>query len=99
MKALRFDGKVAALAEVAVPAPEAGEAVVRPTRLGIASPDLAVADSRVAFTGVMGHEFVGVVEKVVPKPGREEDVKRWEGKRVVVGINIVCGRCERCRAG
>jgi threonine dehydrogenase-like Zn-dependent dehydrogenase len=40
------------------------------------------------FRGVLGHEFVGTALG-----------GRYEGKRVVGGINCVCGRCDLCRAG
>ena len=44
------------------------------------------------FTGVPGHEFVGVVDSA---PGTEE----WQGRRVVGEINASCGACASCRAG
>lgn len=86
------------VANVPEPVLNAGEAMVRPTRAAIAPADLGVARGEVAHTGVMGHQFVGVVERVVPAAGRE-DQKKWEGKRVAGGIDIACGSCERCRGG
>ena len=44
------------------------------------------------FTGVPGHEFVGVVE-------RADDAPEWVGKRVAGEINAVCGTCGACKAG
>ncbi|MBL8991608.1 MAG: alcohol dehydrogenase catalytic domain-containing protein [Phycisphaerae bacterium] len=79
-----------------VPAPGAGEALVRPRRMGVGASDLAVAGGRTGFRGVMGHEFVGVVEAVNGPP---DAVERFAGKRVVGSAVIVCGRCDMCRAG
>lgn len=80
------------------PPPNPGEAIVRPTRLGIGPGDLAVARGASRFRGIMGHEFVGVVERVAPAPGLD-DARAWVGKRVVGSPDVVCGTCERCRGG
>ncbi len=78
------------------PALAPGEALIRPLRMAIASPDLAAADGSIGFVGVLGHAFVGVVERV---SSSSEDRSRWEGRRVVSSIDVVCAACERCRAG
>lgn len=97
MRALRFDGSRVVLDAAAPdPVPAPGEALIRVTRAAIGSPDRAVVAGRVPHLGVLGHAFVGVVERVAPT--RPEHA-RWEGRRVVGGINLPCGRCERCRAG
>jgi threonine dehydrogenase-like Zn-dependent dehydrogenase len=44
------------------------------------------------FTGVPGHEFVGIVEEAPSAP-------EWIGRRVVGEINAACGSCATCRAG
>jgi len=46
------------------------------------------------FSGVLGHEFVGVVESVA-----ERKDSRWLDKRVVGTINCVCGGCDMCKSG
>lgn len=46
---------------------------------------------RPAFRGVMGHEFVGVVE--------DSDKEELIGKRVVGELNEGCGHCIYCRTG
>lgn len=74
------------------PTPAPGDAIVRPTLVGIGSPDLAVATGRVRHEGVLGHEFVGVVES-----GGSE--RAPVGARVVGSISAVCGMCDMCRAG
>jgi threonine dehydrogenase-like Zn-dependent dehydrogenase len=97
MRAVRFNGRTPSLeAATPVPALKPGEALIRVTRAAVASPDLAVLDGRIRFTGTLGHEFVGVVERV--NPARPEHAK-WDGKRVVGSINVVCGKCELCRGG
>lgn len=95
LRALVFDGRKAAIEEHC-PEPEVakGEALIRPLRLGICATDLEICRGYMGFTGVLGHEFVGVVEKV-SRPGD----KKWLDKRVVGSINCVCGKCDMCRGG
>lgn len=99
MRALRFDGVQAAL-ETKAPEPilGPGDALIRPLRLGIAGADLAVCRALSTFTGVLGHEFVGVVERLHPAVSAD-DQRRLQAKRVVGSINIVCGQCDLCRRG
>ena len=67
-----------------IPLPEAhGEVLVRVLAAGICNTDIELTRGYYPFTGVPGHEFVGVVD----------------GKRVVGEINAVCHECEACRAG
>jgi len=71
------------------PTPLPGEAVVRPTRLAIGPADLrAVRDG---FTGVLGREFVGIIEQA-------EDTE-WIGKRVVGSPSVPCRTCDLCKRG
>ncbi|MCC6677620.1 MAG: alcohol dehydrogenase catalytic domain-containing protein [Phycisphaerales bacterium] len=99
MRALRFDPAGLRL-DPNSPEPVAGpgEALIRPTRIAIGDADLAAMSGRAGFSGIPGHEFTGIVERVNPGPGRD-DHQRWQGKRVVGSINIVCGKCDLCRAG
>jgi threonine dehydrogenase-like Zn-dependent dehydrogenase len=69
-----------------------GEALVRVRRAGICNTDLELVRGYYPFTGVPGHEFVGVVEDAAGSP-------EWRGRRVVGEINAVCGECSTCRAG
>lgn len=95
MRALVFDGKSLSLdVRRAEPAPAEGEAVIRPLKLGVCSTDLEICRGYMGFTGVLGHEFVGVVESI-----SGPDTRRLTGKRVVGGINAVCLKCDMCRAG
>lgn len=72
------------------PVPGPGEAVVRPLLRGICSTDHQLAEGLYPFTGVPGHEFVGVVES-----GPADLV----GRSVVAEINIPCGHCALCHRG
>ncbi len=79
------------LRDVPRPTPPPGEALIRVTRAGICNTDIELARGYMAFRGIPGHEFVGVVE-AAPDPA-------WVGQRVVGEINAACGECETCRAG
>jgi threonine dehydrogenase-like Zn-dependent dehydrogenase len=68
-----------------------GEALVRVRLAGICSTDLELARGYMGFSGVLGHEFVGTVERA-PDPG-------LLGRRVVGEINAACGRCDFCKKG
>jgi len=71
-----------------------GEVLIRPTRLGVCSTDLEICRGYMGFHGVLGHEFVGVVEQVADK---KHD--KWLNQRVVGEINCVCGKCDLCKSG
>ena len=95
MQAIRFDGKQPRLEpHHPDPTPPEGEVLIRPTRMGVCSTDLEICRGYMGFQGVLGHEFVGVVEAAADKQGQP-----WVGKRVVGSINCVCGRCDMCKAG
>lgn len=95
---IRHSSGLSLNADAPTPVARAGEAVIATTRLGIASPDLDAASGRVSFDGILGHEFVGVVESVEPVPGRE-DHRSLVGKRVVGSPTVSCGSCELCKRG
>ncbi len=91
MKALVFeDGKPRVLLRPD-PDPPEGEAVVRVHLAGICGTDLEIARGYMAFDGIPGHEFVGVVERSADPA--------LAGRRVVGEINAACGACLTCRAG
>lgn len=91
MKALRFDGTELSVADVPPPN-NAAEALVRVTLSGICNTDLEIARGYAGFTGTIGHEFVGVVERAEGRPD-------LIGERVVGEINAGCGTCEECLSG
>ncbi len=68
-----------------------GEARVAVRLAGICNTDLELLRGYYPFTGVPGHEFVGVVTEAADPA--------WVGQRVVGEINAACGRCASCAAG
>jgi threonine dehydrogenase-like Zn-dependent dehydrogenase len=75
--------------DVPVPTPPPGEALIRVLKAGICNTDLELTRGYYPYTGVLGHEFVGVVES-------EGELK---GQRVCGEINAVCGACVHCQNG
>ena len=90
MNALVFDGTLSLRTDYPTPEPSEGEALVRVHLAGVCNTDLEILKGYMGFRGVIGHEFVGVVERG-PSP--------WVGKRVVGEINCPCRRCEYCKTG
>ena len=91
MRALVFDGELHLREEYPQPVPGPHEALVRVLLAGICNTDLEIIRGYMGFRGVLGHEFVGVVEAA--------DDSAWVGRRVVGEINCACGECPTCRAG
>ena len=90
MKATSFDGKQMTYNEN-YRDPKPGESLVRVSLAGICGTDLEILDGYMAYNGVLGHEFVGVVEK-----SQNPDLI---GKRVVGEINAGCNKCDSCKKG
>ncbi len=84
------DGRARLRDDLPVPTPPEGEALVRVLRAGLCNTDLELVRGYYPFRGVLGHEFVGTVERG-PAP--------LIGRRVVGEINAVCGACRHCAAG
>lgn len=91
MKALRFVENRLGVVETGMPEAE-DEALIRVTRSGICNTDLEIVRGYAGFSGTIGHEFVGVVEKA-------DNAPEWVGKRVVGEINAGCGVCDLCLSG
>jgi len=90
MKALTF--KSGNLAVTEEPRPTVSdEAIVRVTLSGICNTDIEITRGYSGFEGIIGHEFVGIVES---SPDGS-----LNGKRVVGDINAGCGSCHLCVAG
>ena len=72
------------------PEPEiqADQALIRLVRAGICSTDLELVKGYYGYEGILGHEFVGVVE--------EARDRSWIGQRVVGTINLGCRHCPVC---
>lgn len=82
------DGQLSYRSDYPRPEPRAGEALIRVRLAGICATDLEIVKGYAGFEGVLGHEFVGIVEASAD-PG-------WMGQRVVGTINLGCGRCPVC---
>jgi threonine dehydrogenase-like Zn-dependent dehydrogenase len=76
--------------DIPVPEPPEGEALVRVLCAGICNTDLELKRGYYPYTGILGHEFVGVVE---------QGPENLMNQRVVGEINAVCGHCRFCRTG
>src|SRR5688500_12168403 len=90
MRALVWDGRLH-VAELPEPDLVDGEALIRPLLAGICATDVHITRGYMGFHGILGHEFVGVVEAC-----RE---RAWIGRRVVGEINAACHACATCRRG
>lgn len=91
VRALIFDGHLRLTEDYPKPSPIPAEAVVQVRLAGICATDLEIIRGYMGFQGVLGHEFVGVVERC-------ED-SSLVGQRVVGEINCYCGTCGTCRSG
>jgi threonine dehydrogenase-like Zn-dependent dehydrogenase len=91
VKALVFDGQLRLSRNHPLPQPAPGELRLRTLLAGICNTDLEVVRGYASFQGVLGHEFVAVVDQA-------ED-QALLGQRVVGEINAYCGVCQTCRAG
>jgi threonine dehydrogenase-like Zn-dependent dehydrogenase len=79
--------------DASVPEPVAGpgQALIRPTRVLIGPADVAVATGEIEHEGVLGHQFVGVVEDCADE--------QWVGSRVVGNIHISDAGSDLARRG
>ena len=98
MRAVVFEG-IGAVRVRDVPDPvviEPGDAIVRVTRAAICGSDLHHVHGKTPLDpgDVIGHEAVGVVERIGPDVGRFA-----VGDRVVVAFDIACGACWFCANG
>lgn len=91
MRALFFESGRAAVRDVRRPAIRQGFALVRVLLSGICNTDLELKRGYHGFSGIPGHEFVGVVEGPASSPHL--------GNRVVGEINLSCRRCDWCARG
>ena len=75
------------------PAPVNGEALIRVLLAGICNTDLEIIRGYMAFQGVLGHEFVGIVEEIYGDTVQEQ-YRHLVGQRVVGEINAACHRVD-----
>jgi alcohol dehydrogenase len=93
MRAIEFRDELRVTDNYPVPEPEKGEALIKVLTAGICNTDIEITKGYKGFTGILGHEFVGVVEKI---NHADQDLI---GKRVVGEINCGCGSCPDCYKG
>jgi alcohol dehydrogenase len=91
MRAVKFDGELRFVNDHPVPEVPLNWARIRVQKAGICKTDMELIKGYMGFKGILGHEFVGVVEKC--------DDQTWLGKRVFGEINAACGQCEWCVEG
>ncbi len=88
MNALVFDGELNLDRDHPAPRVPSGESLVHVLRAGICNTDLEIIKGYMGYHGVLGHEFVGIVE--------DGELK---GARVVGEINAYDGTCPTCLRG
>jgi threonine 3-dehydrogenase len=93
-------GPGAEIRDVPVPAPGAGELLLKVLRAGVCGTDLHIytwdrwSQGRIKPPVVLGHEFVGTIVELGP------GVTEFRtGERVSCESHIVCGHCIACRTG
>jgi threonine dehydrogenase-like Zn-dependent dehydrogenase len=92
LRALIFNGKELEFkTDYPKPKPKDGEALIKVRKAGICNTDIEIKKGYMGFTGVLGHEFMGVVE--------DSSNKEIIGKRIVSEINCSCRQCEYCLSG
>ncbi len=82
------------------PTPATGEALIRVLQAGICNTDLEIIRGYMGFHGVLGHEFVGIVEEIYGDTAQAQH-GHLIGKRIVGDINAACHRtdCAYCQRG
>lgn len=94
MKAVVFDDELKFVEDYKKPELKPNEALIKPLYLGICNTDEEITKGYMGYKGVLGHEFVGVVEAVY-----NDSNKNLIGKRVVGEINLGCKNCPECHQG
>ena len=84
MRAIVFDNELKLVDDYKKPVPQKGEALVRVTLAGICNTDYEITKGYMGYSGILGHEAVGVVEEI------NDDDKSLLGKRVVAEISYGC---------
>jgi len=92
MKALVYNGELQLSTSEPVPVIPEGEALIKILMAGICNTDIEITKGYMGFKGILGHEFVGIVEEI---NGEDQSLL---GKKVVGDINCACGlaTCEYC---
>jgi alcohol dehydrogenase len=91
MLALKYSESLSLDIKSIPPELSSGTALLKVIKSGICKTDTEIIKGYMGFEGILGHEFVAIVEDC-------ED-KSWVGKRVVGEINAGCGECVDCKKG
>jgi len=91
MRAVVFDHDFRFVTDYPIPEIKPGWAKIKVRLAGICKTDMEIIKGYMGFKGVLGHEFVGIVDDC--------DHADWAGQRVVGEINAACGRCDWCARG
>lgn len=94
MDALIFDETLKYVTDYNTPKMDSNEALIKISMVGICNTDLEITKGYMGYKGILGHEFVGIVEEV--ENPKDKDLI---GKRVVGEINLGCGNCNWCNQG
>ena len=94
MKALIFNNEEGLILknDYLKPIPQKDEALIKVSLAGICNTDAEIVKGYMGYNGILGHEFVGIVEDV------NSDDKSLVGKRVVAEISYGCNdpECPWC---
>lgn len=91
MKALVYDNELRLEKNYPNPIVKDNEVLIKTSMVGICNTDYEITLGYMGYKGVLGHEFVGVIENV----GKNAP-KDLIGKRVVGEINCACNSCSWC---
>ena len=84
MKAVVFDKELKLVNDYKKPVPQKGEALIRVTLAGICNTDYEITKGYMGYSGILGHEAVGIVEEI------NDPDQSLLGKRVVSEISYGC---------
>lgn len=93
MKCIEFNKELIISENYPIPEPLQGEALIKILTAGICNTDIEITKGYMNFSGILGHEFVGIVEKI------NDSNQELLNQRVVAEINCGCGHCEYCLKG
>ncbi len=91
MKALTYTDCLKLEKDYPKPKISDNEVLIKTLMVGICNTDYEITQGYMGYKGVLGHEFVGIVEEA----GRNVS-KNLIGKRVVGEINCACNNCSYC---
>lgn len=91
MRAIVLDHELRFEKEYPLPLRQSGWARIRVHLAGLCNTDLEIIKGYMGYKGVLGHEFIGVVDQC--------DDAAWLGCRVAGEINMACGHCKWCVDG